>query len=71
MSWFRHPECESGVAEAAGLRVVQVWQEGAMLAKGGAAIGGMQVGHAAHLAGAVAGVLLVLALARLPKAVEV
>lgn len=30
------------------------------------ALGGMQVGHIAHLAGAAVGVLLVLLLARLP-----
>ncbi len=33
-------------------------------------VGGMQVGHIAHLAGAAAGVLLVLLLSRLPEPAE-
>jgi membrane associated rhomboid family serine protease len=38
-----------------------------MVSSGGAALmGGMQVGHVAHLAGACVGVLLVLLLSRLP-----
>lgn len=36
----------------------------------GAMIGGMQVGHCAHLAGAAVGVLLVLLISRLPEAAE-
>lgn len=33
----------------------------------GVRVGGVQVGHVAHLAGAAAGVLLVLLLSRLPE----
>lgn len=35
--------------------------------RGVATLGGMQIGHVAHLAGAVAGALLVLLLASLPR----
>jgi len=45
----------------------QVMQETAALASGGTTVGGMSVGHWAHLGGAVGGVLLVLMLSRLPK----
>jgi membrane associated rhomboid family serine protease len=34
---------------------------------GGLSIGGAQVGHVAHLGGALMGVLLILALSRLPE----
>lgn len=37
-----------------------------MAGKGAASLGGAQVAHVAHLAGAVAGVMLVLAVSRLP-----
>lgn len=46
----------------------QVLQEAKHQAAGGLMIGGMAVGHVAHLAGALAGVLLVLAISRLPEA---
>jgi membrane associated rhomboid family serine protease len=46
--------------------VRQVLQEASAQAAGGLRIGGMQVGHIAHLAGALAGVLLVWLLSKLP-----
>ena len=52
-------------------QIKQVAGEFQMATAGKAAtIGGMQVGHVAHLAGAAVGVLLVLALARLPEPQE-
>lgn len=50
--------------------VQQVLGELQMAAGGGLTVGGMQVGHVAHLAGAAAGVLLVLLLSRLPEPAE-
>jgi membrane associated rhomboid family serine protease len=47
--------------------VQQVLGEFRMAAGGGLTVGGMQVGHVAHLAGAAVGVLLVLLVARLPE----
>lgn len=41
-------------------------QEAAAQVSGGLTIGGLQVGHLAHLGGALAGVLLVLALKAIP-----
>lgn len=46
--------------------VRQVVSEAAAQASGGAVIGGLAVGHIAHLGGALAGVLLVLALKSVP-----
>jgi hypothetical protein len=49
---------------------LQVLGELQMVAGGGMRVGGVQVGHIAHLAGAAAGVLLVLLLSRLPDPAE-
>lgn len=48
----------------------QVMTEVVSLGSGGATVGGMAVGHWAHLGGALGGVGLVLLLSRLPKASE-
>lgn len=45
----------------------QVMSETAAVLSGGTTVGGMSVGHWAHLGGAIGGVLLVLLLSRLPK----
>lgn len=51
-----------------GLLTPQVLSEFQMATAGrGLTMGGMQVGHVAHLAGAAMGVLLVLLLSRLPE----
>lgn len=45
----------------------QLAAEVGLAVSGGAQVGGMQVGHIAHMGGALGGVLLVLLLSRLPK----
>jgi len=48
----------------------QVMSETAAVLSGGTTVGGLSVGHWAHLGGAIGGVLLVLLLSRLPKGDE-
>jgi membrane associated rhomboid family serine protease len=52
------------------LPLLQVLSEFQNATGGGVTVGGMQVGHIAHLAGAAVGVLLVVLLSRLPAAAE-
>ena len=47
--------------------VERLWQEGAMQLGGGAMAGGAMVNHIAHIAGALAGVMLIMLLNSLPK----
>jgi len=48
--------------------VERVWQEGALQLSGGATAGNALVNHTAHLAGALAGVMLIALLSSLPAA---